>query len=173
MTNLRNIALAILAVLLLAAGFVFGVLAEQRKRAAVETAWAAERARLLEDRLAAQQRARDFERAGEELAARLYETETHRATSALEADHEISRTAAGRECLSADITRLLNQRAAARVPAPAADATQPAAAAARHPDDAASDRDVALWVRHAIDQYNNCRGRLDAIRQWDNEVSGK
>ncbi|MDR1063644.1 MAG: hypothetical protein LBL48_06895 [Azoarcus sp.] len=108
------------------------------------------------------------QRRGDALAAQVAADETARIQRAEEMGREIAKLAAGRPCLSADLTRLLNESAArtvARVPSHSGDA---AGAAARF----ATDADVGHWVAGARRQYDNCRGRLDAIRQWNDGLTG-
>ncbi|MDR2261564.1 MAG: hypothetical protein LBE06_11695 [Azoarcus sp.] len=152
--------------------FTFGVFAGvQWGRAGIariEADWAAERARLAGETNAALERVREFERAGEALAARLFETERAREALGEEKDREISRLSTGRPCLSVPVTRLLNDRAAAgAVPAPAQRTARAAAGAAADPDVRwATDADVALWARHAQEQYDTCRARIAALNSF-------
>ena len=82
--------------------------------------------------------------------------ETHR--------EELRKSTAGKPCLSGNSVRLLNAQSgnggaqAGREPIPAATA-------------AATDTDVAEWAADAIESYEICRGRIDAIREFYNHLS--
>ncbi|MDR0716493.1 MAG: hypothetical protein LBF50_03625 [Azoarcus sp.] len=166
--SLTSIVIALAAFGVFFFGAFTGCQFERGRRAEVEAEWAQERARVAGEHSAALERAREFERAGEELAARLFETERARAAFGEEKDREISRLSTGRPCLSVPVTRLLNDRgAAAAVPAPAQRAARAAAGTAADPDVRwATDADVALWARHAQEQYDICRGRIGALSSF-------
>lgn len=73
--------------------------------------------------------------------------------------------------LSGPARGLLNRAldATASLPAhPAEPAPAPAAPAA---DPGAGEGDVGGWIADAIAQYNECRARIDALRQWDAAIS--
>lgn len=79
--------------------------------------------------------------------------------------------------------RLLNDALAAAagagLPAPAAEPARAAAAAAADPGDApapaaaAGEAELALWIAGVIGQYEECRARLEAIREWDARAAGE
>jgi hypothetical protein len=78
---------------------------------------------------------------------------------------------ADRVCLSADTRSVLDHaRSAAHVPT-GASGSHPADAGASAdsggPGGAASERAVAEWAATAIRLYDECRARINAIRQWD------
>lgn len=87
---------------------------------------------------------------------------------------EIYRLSSGRECLSGDLRLRLDAAIGAgaepRLPAPAGAATSaPAGSAADpgHRQPASTDADIAGWILEAARLYEDCRARLDALRQWD------
>lgn len=85
---------------------------------------------------------------------------------------EIYRLSSGRECLSGDLRLRLDAAlgAATALPAPAGAATSaPAGSAADpgHRQPASTDADIAGWILEAARLYEDCRARLDALRQWD------
>jgi hypothetical protein len=82
--------------------------------------------------------------------------------------HDLQATTTGRPCLSADARGVLQQSTAFRatVPAPAVGATSSPASVAADTGDS-TDADVAGWILDAAALYEQCRARVDAIRQWD------
>lgn len=98
--------------------------------------------------------------------------EIDRQARQLQETHNALKTATtGRPCLGGAALRVLDHAAGLRPPAVPAGALQAAAAgpAADPPDgDAyASDADVAGWIATAADLYEQCRGRVDDIRHYD------
>jgi hypothetical protein len=111
--------------------------------------------------------------------------------------HDIQSATTGRSCLSADARWLLQQSPAFRLGLSAptgGPASAPAAAAAdsRLPapswrgtdpilpsppgrgaggEGDTTDADLAVWILDAAALYEQCRARLDALRQWNDEVS--
>ncbi len=87
----------------------------------------------------------------------------------------LDRVTTGRVCLSAGARGLL-QRAPAfhAVPAAAAGAVAPVAAAATHSGQpaapASSDRDVAGWISRVSVQYEQCRAQVDGVRDWAQQI---
>lgn len=81
----------------------------------------------------------------------------------------------GRDCLSGNARRVLEQSAAfakQRVPESAKSAdTADTEAAANSSDGGASrattDTDIADWIATVTGLYEQCRGRIEAIREWD------
>jgi phage shock protein A len=161
MTAARLVVILVACLLLTLNGAWLGARFERTKRVEIEAAWAAERATLAFDREQATRRALDLERAGNALAARLFESETQNAQRGKEKKREITALAKGRDCLSADLTRLLNETAAARARMSAHPSNTSSA-----PARSATDTDVGQWIHTAWQQYDACRGRLGAIRQW-------
>lgn len=162
----RIIAALALALTAFAGGCWLGGALAGAEAARLQTAWAEERASLADARAAAAARALDFERAGNELAARLAATETARLTAAAETQNALKKATTGRACLTADAVRLLNAPAAASAPVPAPARRAPPADAG-----IATDYDIARWASNARAQYDNCRARLDAIRKWSEQVN--
>jgi hypothetical protein len=109
------------------------------------------------------------EAAGETLAREQLELEALNAKLGKEKDDALRKATTGRACLDADAVRLLNAPAAAppglRLSAPAGGPAGPPAAAAGDSGDA-SDTAVALWARFAREQYDLCRGRIDALNDF-------
>ncbi|MCL2345557.1 MAG: hypothetical protein FWC58_06860 [Desulfobulbus sp.] len=115
-----------------------------------------------------------IEREGERLAARALELETEANRMGKEKDDVLRKITSGRLCLTADIVRLLNDHDAARtagsaLSAPARDIAHAHATTTADPDVGrfATDGDIALWARNAKTQYDACRGRIDALRRFD------
>lgn len=124
-----------------------------------------ERARERDARAAAEAAARLLARAQDAegaAAAKLAAARAAQEAKLKETRHEIHRLAAGRECLSGALRLRLNAAidAADGLPARAGDA-DPAVAAA------ADDTGVAQWIIDAAGRYDDCRARIDALRQWD------
>jgi hypothetical protein len=164
--TLRAWLLAGAALVLLLAGAALGRTFEKNARTQLELAWAKERATLADERAALTARALDAERAGAQAATRLAASEAEKSRLGKEKDRAIARLTTGRRCLDAAVVGVLNDApsgAGLRLPATAA-ATAGAAAAF------ATDADVGQWARHARDQYERCRGRLDALREWHQGV---
>lgn len=102
----------------------------------------------------------DAQTLGNQLTERLGNSLAQITTLQKEKADEIRRLTTGRRCLSADAVRVLNTPAGDRA---SADVPQ-APGGADAPDGAfASDYDVGLWISHAQGQYDECRGRLDAL----------
>lgn len=128
-----------------------------------------------------QQRAEEARAAHEKAAALLARAEDAEAQSARqlaaaraaadrklkETRREIYRLATGRECLSGPLRLRLNAALAADdVPKSAAD-VDPAHSAP------ADDSAIAQWIADAIGRYDECRARIDAIREWDEVTHGR
>lgn len=82
--------------------------------------------------------------------------------------HDLKTATTGRPCLSADARGLLQQSPAFGLKLSPATGS-PASAAppvAVNPGDS-TDSDIAAWVIDAADLYEQCRVRIDALRQWD------
>jgi len=104
--------------------------------------------------------------------------------------HDLQSATTGRPCLSADARGLLQQSPAFRIglsaptgsalaatAAPAADSLYPLSQArwgegrGEGAGNDTTDTDIAGWILDAASLYEQCRARIDAIRQWDDEVS--
>jgi hypothetical protein len=90
--------------------------------------------------------------------------------------HDLQAATTGRPCLSADARGLLQQSPAFRLKLPATTGSALAAPAAPAADSGQSasdstDTDIAGWILDAAALYEQCRARIDAFRQWDDEVS--
>lgn len=72
----------------------------------------------------------------------------------------------GRYCLSADAVRVLNSADAPTNGGPV-DVPPPPGSAAAEDGTFATDTDVGQWSVHAKAQYDICRGRLDALIDFD------
>lgn len=176
------------AILATAAGFAGGyALAERLADAKV----AEMQARRIECEHA---RERERREAAEQAAALLARAETAEADAARalaarqaavqarirETKDHVDALTTGRECLSAAVRLRLNAALAAAddVPAPAGGAADAAAAAAADPgqrrdERASTDADVARWILDAVERYDDCRARIDAIRHWDEVTHGR
>lgn len=149
------------------------------------------------------QRAREREtRAAAEAAAQLMgrardaEADAARALARRESEfqarlkevrREIYRLSSGRECLSPGLRLRLNAAIAADDGLPPGAAAAPAApsGAAADPDrllapsgrgaggEGTSDAGISQWILDAAQLYEQCRARLDAIRQWDEVTHGR
>jgi cell division protein FtsB len=86
---------------------------------------------------------------------------------------ELKTATSGRPCLSADARSVLQQSPAfvAAMPAPTGGTASAAPTAAADSGDS-TDSDIAAWVIDAADLYEQCRARVDAIRQWDEVTNG-
>lgn len=95
-------------------------------------------------------------------------------TKSVEIANDIQAFTTGRDCLGAPARRLLARApafaaSANGLPAPAGRPAGTSAAAGADPGDgqrASTDRDIAGWVNDAARKYENCRGRVDALRAW-------
>lgn len=77
---------------------------------------------------------------------------------------------AGSGCGVSGALRLRLNAAIGDVPAGAGHAAGADASAAA---DSASEREVAEWVLDAVQRYEECRARIEAIRQWDAATHGE
>jgi hypothetical protein len=89
--------------------------------------------------------------------------------------HDLQATTTGRPCLSADARGLLQQSPAFSLKLPTTTGSALAAPAAVAADSGqfasdSTDTDLAGWILDAAALYEQCRARIDAIRQWDDEV---
>jgi cell division protein FtsB len=86
---------------------------------------------------------------------------------------ELKTATTGRPCLSADARSVLQQSPAfsATVPAPTV-GPAPATSSASENSGDSTDADVAGWIIDASALYEQCRARVDAIRQWDEVTNG-
>jgi hypothetical protein len=82
--------------------------------------------------------------------------------------NDIKTATTGRTCLSADARGLLQQSPAfgVKLPASSGSAATATAAAPTNTNDS-TDTDVATWIVDAADLYEQCRARIDALREWD------
>jgi prophage endopeptidase len=92
--------------------------------------------------------------------------------------HELSTATTGRPCLSHAARGLLHQSPAFGLKLPAttggpasADATPAADPGERAGD--STDTDIAWWILDAAALYEQCRARIDALRQWDEVTHGR
>ncbi len=94
--------------------------------------------------------------------------------TAQELRHALRAQTSGRACLDAGARRLLGRHPAfapADLPVAAGRPARPLAPPATHPGELGStDTDVALWITDAATLYEECRGRIDALRAWRDEV---
>ena len=100
-----------------------------------------------------------------EIATLLADAENRLITTEREKNDALKKLTTGRACLTAPAVRLLNgqsaglQLKAAPLPTPQ---PQPVPETARF----ATDRDVGQWIAGCQRQYDTCRERLDAIREF-------
>ncbi|MDR2113413.1 MAG: hypothetical protein LBQ62_09995 [Candidatus Accumulibacter sp.] len=120
--------------------------------------------------VAALEKARAVEAAGEAAAQRQIALEAQNAKLGKEKDDALRKLTTGRACLDAPVVGLLNADAfAANGPG----LRPPAGGVARAAAGFASDTDVALWARNARDQYDRCRGRIDALNAFYHSLEEK
>jgi hypothetical protein len=86
---------------------------------------------------------------------------------------ELKTATTGRPCLSADARSMLQQSPAfgIKLHAPTSGASSAPSSVAADPGDS-TDADVAGWIVDAAALYEQCRARVDAIRQWDEVTNG-
>jgi len=142
--------------------------AQMRADIAAREAAAAEDARL---RIEAAQRAAD-----EAIAARDERIADLDATNR-RLRHDLKTAITGRPCLSADARGLLHQSPAFGLKLPstsggAAPATTASTANSGEPAGDSTDADIAGWILDAAALYEQCRARIDALRQWDEVTNG-
>jgi hypothetical protein len=163
----------VVAMLSAAAGAMLGYTWEHRARLAEVAQIRAEVAR--REAEAAEENRRRFEAASRAADAAIAEKDRR----LLELDatnrrlrHELQSATTGRPCLSSAARGLLQQSSAFKpgLPAPTGSALAAAPAAAADPGDS-TDADIAGWILDTAALYEQCRARIDAIRQWDDEVS--
>jgi prophage endopeptidase len=153
---IKTVIVAVIAVLLFAAGWVTEGWRKDAEIDRIKLAHANERA--------------DAERAtaavitaalkhGNELAARVTAAESTRDTALQETQDALRKITTGKPCLSGAAVRLLNDSNGLKAAVPAV----PSGESARADAAVATDTDVAQWVAYAIRSYDTCRGRLDAI----------
>ena len=164
------------AVLCVTAGFVGGYSWEHRARQAEVAQIRADVAR--REAQAAEDARRRIEAA--QAAAEAAIAERDRRLLALDATNtrlrnDLKQATTGRPCLSGDARRVLHGATAfgPRLSAPAGEPARADAGASADPGQPAesSDADVAGWIVDAAALYEECRARIDAIRQWSDEVS--
>jgi hypothetical protein len=109
-----------------------------------------------------------------EAAARLAQAQAAARSRLEDARREVYQLATGRPCLPDAVRLRLNAAigAADGLPAGAGDAAFAATEPAADPGHGegrrvSTDADVAGWALDAAALYEQCRARLDAIRQWD------
>jgi cell division protein FtsB len=87
--------------------------------------------------------------------------------------HDLQTATTGRPCLSADARSVLQQSPAfglgLKLPQATSSAASAPAAVAADPGDS-TDADVAGWILDAAALYEQCRARIDALRDWSMQV---
>lgn len=87
--------------------------------------------------------------------------------------HDLQSATTGRPCLSADARGLLQQSPAFGLKLPKTTGSPASAAPTVAADTGDStDADVAGWILDAAALYEQCRARIDALRQWDEVTNG-
>ena len=79
---------------------------------------------------------------------------------------QIRRLTVGRDCLSADAVRVLNNQGATAVPSGADQGASARRPAEEDAGAAATDTDIGIWIADAKAQYAQCARRLDGWQQW-------
>ena len=87
--------------------------------------------------------------------------------------HDLKNATTGRPCLSADARGLLQQSPAfgLKLPTTTGSPAPTDATPAADPGDS-TDTDIAGWILDAAALYEQCRARIDAIREWDEVTHG-
>ena len=166
----------VVAVISLAVGFAGGYALKWRladaEIARIETRHAIEREAAARETAARYARAEAAER---DAVAALHETRQDLAVAQRRLKDALYSLDPGRCGLSGRARGLLNNAIAdaGDVPARAPQSTGADAAVATDTGHATSERDVALWIADAIGKYEECRARIDAIRQWDEVTHGR
>ena len=173
----QTAAALILAGLGAAAGYALkGRLDEGRIARAEAAAAACERAAAEEERRAAEAAAARLAAAQEaERAAwnALRETRKRRAATEKRLKESLYALPTAQSCgLSGAARRVLNDRLAAE-PMPAGAAELGRAAAGASADSGISEADLGSWIADAISRYDECRARINAIREWDEVTHGR
>lgn len=120
------------------------------------------KAEQLETERAAEKKYRAEVARGNQLSARLAESESTIHIKTVEVIKHVPQVTTGRRCLDPDAVSLLN---GSGIPRLSAAAGQPAAADAAAP--AASDTDVANWIASANGQYDLCAARLNGLVDFE------
>jgi hypothetical protein len=85
--------------------------------------------------------------------------------------HDLQTATTGRPCLSADARSVLQQSPAFGIKLPTATVGHASAAPAVAADPGDStDADVAGWILDAAALYEQCRARIDALRDWSMQL---
>ena len=174
MDTLKTYAITLVGALMFGAGLWLGNTIEATDHARTRTRLAETQrdaeAAIVRQRAAAldaQRRIAALDSTSQTLTAQVLQADAARQAAEKEHEHAIRKLAAGRPCLSGELTRLLNQQAGMRS---ANHAAAPRGAGGA-PAGAAADSDVALWIGGAIERYDGCRARIDALRQWRAQAS--
>jgi hypothetical protein len=85
--------------------------------------------------------------------------------------HDLQTATTGRPCLSADARSVLQQSPAfgLKLPPATSGATSAAPSVSEDPGDS-TDADVAAWIIDAAALYEQCRARIDALRDWSMQL---
>ncbi|MCI4427746.1 MAG: hypothetical protein JHC40_01120 [Burkholderiales bacterium] len=85
--------------------------------------------------------------------------------------HDLQTATTGRPCLSSDARGLLQQSPAfgLKLPTTTGGPASAAPAVAADPGDS-TDADVAGWILDAAALYEQCRARIDALRDWSMQL---
>ncbi len=161
--TIKTVIVAVIAVLLFAAGWVTEGWRKDAEIDRIERAHADQRAR---DAQAAAEEIADATKRGNELAARAAAAEATRDTALEETRNALRKFTTGKPCLSGAAVRLLNDAAGFKAADLPATPGQPAGADAAF----ATDTDIALWAAHARRSFDTCRGRVDALREFFEEA---
>jgi cell division protein FtsB len=158
----------ILAAFLFALGFASGYGIERRARiaevASIKADIAKREAAAAEEshrRIEAAQKAADAAIAARDARISELDATTRRLR------HDLQTATTGRPCLSADARSVLQQSPAfgLKLPQATIGAASAAPTASADPGDS-TDADVAGWILDAAALYEQCRARIDALRDW-------
>lgn len=158
LATLRLAGACVAGLLLFAAGFAVEHWRLGREIASIQSAHEAQARYLSEDAVARLQAANVR---GDALALSLADRDNQLTQIHQEKDREIHRLTVGRRCLDSAAVRVLNQPAgdSARMPAPASEPVQPAAAFA-------TDSDVGSWIAGCQRAYDGARERFAALADF-------
>lgn len=150
-----------------AAGYRYAQAKGQAALAACEQARAEDSAAAAAATAALMKRAEDAEGRAARSLAEARASVNRRIQEAKREAYELAGSGCG---VSGAVPLRLNAAIAGDMPAGAGHAAGADASAAA---DSASEREVAEWVLDAVQRYEECRARIEAIRQWDAATHGE
>jgi hypothetical protein len=162
--------ISILSIVAVFSGFSMGWMANgARLEGEINRLQSAHKSALIASQAAAEKaltEARAAEARGDALAVQQFALEKSNQKLLKEKNDVLQKITSGRACLDGTVVRVLNDDSGAggRRGGPT-----PAGVAPRADGPAATDTDVALWAARARAEYDACRGRIDALRNFFDE----